>query len=186
MTVEIRRHRFSVKDFHRLGEVGVLKEDERVELIDGEIVCMTPIGSAHAACVKRLVRLFTLAAGERAIVGVQDPITLGPETEPQPDLVLLRPRSDFYASGHPGPEDVWLVVEVADTSLVFDRTVKVPLYGKAGIPEVWLVDLLAQRIEVYRRPSEAGYGEVHYLARGDRLTCQTLPEVKLSVEEVLR
>jgi Uma2 family endonuclease len=185
MIAETNRHRFSVEDYHRMGEVGILRGDERVELIDGEIVRMTPIGSAHAACVKRLLRRLVSAAGERAIVSAQDPIVLGPASEPQPDLALLRPRADFYAGAHPGPDDVWLIVEVAETSLAFDRAVKVPLYARAGIAEVWLIDLPGQHIEVYRQPSEGRYAQVHRLPRGQRVTPHALPDLGVAVDEVL-
>ena len=185
MAVEILRRRFTVKEFHHMGEAGILTEDDRVELIDGEIVHMTPIGSRHAACVKRFIRLLTTAVGDRAIVAAQDPVVLGPDSEPQPDVALLRPRPDFYAGGHPGPEDVWLLVEVTDTTAPFDRTVKVPLYARAGIPEVWLVDLAAQSVEVYRRPSASGYAEVQRLTRGHRLTCGAFPDRSVTVDQVL-
>ena len=185
MAVESARRRFTVEEYHRMGLAGILREDDRVELIDGEIVEMTPIGSPHAGCVNRLARLFFAAAGQRAVVTVQNPISLPPGSEPQPDLVLLRPRGDFYAGGHPGPGDVWLVVEVADTSLTFDRTVKVPLYARAGIPEVWVVDLAGQRVEVYRRPAGGLYADVQRHERGQRLVCAAFPDLALSVDDAL-
>lgn len=168
-----------------MGEAGIFREDDRVELIHGEIVQMTPIRSPHAGCVNRLNRLFTATLGELAVVTVQNPITLDPASEPQPDLALLRPRADFYAGGHPGPGDVWLVVEVADTSLAFDRTVKIPLYARAGIVEVWLVDLPGECVEVYRQPSEGRYTEVQRVPRGQQVTCQAFPDLSLSVDEIL-
>ncbi len=168
-----------------MGEAGILREDDCVELIDGEIVQMTPIGASHAGCVNRLTRIFVAAAGERAVVTVQNPISVPPDSEPQPDLALLRPRPDLYASAHPEPTDVWLVVEVADTSLVFDRAVKIPLYARAGIPEIWLVDLAGQCVEVHRRPAGGSYGHMQRLQRGQRLACEAFPDVAASVDDVL-
>ncbi|MGH7321515.1 MAG: Uma2 family endonuclease [Candidatus Rokuibacteriota bacterium] len=185
MAVDIQRRRFTVEEYHRLGVAGIFTEDDRVELIDGEIIQMTPIGSPHAACVDRLTRLFVLAAGQRASVRVQSPISLGSHSESQPDLTLLRPRADFYASAHPGPADIWLIVEVADTSLRFDRTVKIPLYARAAIPEVWLVDLAGACVELYRRPSAGRYEDVQRATRGEHLTCQAFPDVSAGVDEIL-
>src|SRR5665811_1663638 len=118
---------------------------------------MAPIGSRHAACVKRLLVLFQAVLGKQVMLSVQDPILLGVHSEPQPDIALLRARSDFYESRHPGPDDVLLVVEVADSSVGYDREVKVPLYAASGIPEVWVVDLEARTVETYRSPGSAGY-----------------------------
>lgn len=185
MAVEVVRRRFSVEEYHRMAEARIFTEDDRVELIDGEVVQRTPIGSRHAGCVKRLNRLLTSTAGNRAIVSIRDPLALPPDSEPQPDLALLRPRLDFYAGSHPGPEDVWLVVEVADTSAPFDRTVKIPLYARAGIPEAWVVDLTVQAVEVYRRPSPEGYGESQRLTRGGHLACEAFPGLSVPVDEVL-
>lgn len=182
---EIRRRLFSVEEYHRMAQAGVFGEDDRLELIEGEIVEMAPIGSRHAACVDRLNRLFSTRVAEQATVRVQSPIRLGDWSEPQPDVALLRPRQDFYASAHPGPEDVLLVVEVAETSAAYDREVKVPLYARHGVPEVWLVDLGAEVVEVFRRPSKDGYLEVQTARRGEKLSPRLLPEESLAVEEVL-
>lgn len=152
-----RRHRYTVDDYHRMGEAGILRADQRVELIEGEIIDMTPIGSRHAAVVDRLTQLLGTTAGNQAIVRVQNPIALDDLSEPQPDLSLLRPRDDFYAAAHPRPVDVLLVVDVADTSLAFDRDVKIPLYARHGIPEAWLIDLEARRLTVYSEPTANGY-----------------------------
>jgi Uma2 family endonuclease len=185
MAVEIARRRFTVDEYHRMGEAGILREDDRVELIDGEIVEMTPIGSRHAGCVNRLNHIFGRALGERVVVAVQNPLSAPPASEPQPDLMLLRPRSDFYASSHPSAGDVWLVVEVADTSVPFDRSVKIPLYARAEIPEVWLVDLTTDGVEVYRRPAASRYAETSRRQRGERLDCAAIPDLVLRVEEIL-
>lgn len=154
----LRRHRLSVDDYNRMVEAGILHEDSRVELIEGEIIDMTPIGSRHAAAVKRLARLCDRAVGEQAIVSVQDPVQLGRHCEPQPDIALLRPREDFYASAHPGPRDILLIIEVADVSLRYDREIKIPLYGRYGVVETWLVDLENNRLTQFREPQVSGYG----------------------------
>ena len=185
MATQVARRLFTVEEYHRMGEVGILGEDDRVELVEGEIVQMSPIGSRHATCVRRLNHLFGRHLLGRAIIDVQNPIRLSQHSEPQPDVSLLKPRADFYASGHPGPEDVLLVVEVVESSGAYDREVKVPLYARAGIPEVWVVDLAEGRVEVYRKPSAEGYREVRQLGRGERLAPEALPQLELGVEEVL-
>ncbi len=149
----VRRHRFSLEDYHRMVEAGILGEEDRVELIDGELVEMTPVGTRHAETVSRLVRFFV--HGTPRVVRVQDPVSLPPASEPQPDIAVVRERS--YRDSHPGPEDVLLLIEVADTSAGYDREVKIPLYARYGIPEVWLVDLQKGQIEVYREPAPGGY-----------------------------
>jgi Uma2 family endonuclease len=153
----LQRHRLSVDEYHRMAHAGILPEDSRVELINGEIIDMAPIGSRHAAAVKQLTRILARAVGDTAIVSVQDPIHLDLHTEPQPDLALLLPREDFYKTAHPRASDVLLIIEVADTSLRYDREIKIPLYAQHGIPEVWLVDLLSNRIRLFREGTEEGY-----------------------------
>jgi len=185
MAVEVSRRRFTVEEYHRMTEARILTEDDRVELIDGEIVEMTPIGSRHAACVTRLNHLFSAQVGQVALVSVQNPIRLGEHSEPQPDLALLRPRSDFYAQAHPGPGDILLVVEVAEVSAHYDRAIKLPLYAQAGIPEVWLVDLAHDRVEVCRSPEPRGYQEIKQFGRGQRLSPLALSELHLPAEAVL-
>lgn len=185
MAVEVLRRTFTVDEYHQMAQAGILSEDDRVELLEGEIVEMTPIGPRHAALVDRLTRLFSSHAGERAIVRVQSPIYLGEHSEPQPDLALLRPRPDFYAEAHPRPEDVLLVVEVAETSADVDRERKVPLYGQAGVPETWLLDLTGECVEVYTRPTSHGYGEVRRFWRGDHLSPRAFPDLELAVDDVL-
>jgi len=129
MTVQTHKRLFNVDEYHRMAATGVLSESDRVELIGGEILEMSPIGRRHAACVDRLTRLLVIRLGETAIVRVQNPIALGQHSEPQPDVSLLRPRDDFYASGHPSPEDVLLVIEVCETSIDYDRDIKLPEYA---------------------------------------------------------
>jgi Uma2 family endonuclease len=135
--------------------------------------------------VKRLNRLFGRLLAQRAVVSVQDPVRLGSDSEPQPDVALLHPRPDFYAAAHPGSGDVFLVVEVADTSADLERTVKVALYAKAGVREVWVVDLARDRIEVFRRPTPGGYGDVQTFGRDDHLAPDAFPDASVEVREVL-
>ncbi|MBM3128340.1 MAG: Uma2 family endonuclease [Chloroflexi bacterium] len=185
MVTHIVRRLFTTDDYHRMLQNGVLTEDDRVELIEGEVLAMSPIGSRHAACVKRLNRLLARGVGTRAIVSVQDPIHLSARSEPQPDLALLQPRNDFYVDAHPEPEDVLLVIEVAESSQDFDRATKIPLYAQAGISEVWLVDLASDCIQTYSQPSARGYGEIHQLWRGQTAACQAFPDAPIPVTDIL-
>ena len=155
-----RRHRLTVSDYYRMAEAGILSPEARVELIDGEIIDMAPPGSLHASTVHRLNRILVRAAGDAAVVLVQNPVRLSENSEPQPDLALLRERKDFYSQQHPGPHDVFLVIEIADASLRFDRDVKVSLYAAHGIPEVWLVDLRSRRLVRHRDPQQSAYTKI--------------------------
>ena len=172
-------------EYYRLGELGVLGEDDRVELINGQIVQMTPIGTAHSGCVGALTDLLGRAVGKRALVWVQNPLRVGDRAEPQPDLVVLRRQPGGYRKAHPRPGDTLLVIEVADTSLEYDRDVKIPLYARAGVPEAWLVDLQGDCIEVYREPGAGGYAEVRIARRGEALQPLLLDPVLLKVEDIL-
>lgn len=153
----VRRHRYTVEDYYRMGEVGILPPDARVELIDGEVIEMPPIGAPHASVVTDLQNRLIAAVGNDAIVRVQNPIHLGPHDEPQPDIALVSPPISKYRKRHPGPADILLLIEVAETSLRLDRDLKLGIYARRGIPEVWLADLKASRITHYREPNEAGY-----------------------------
>jgi len=186
MSVQTLKRLFTVEEYYQMAQSGILAEDDRVELIEGEILEMSPIGSRHAACVKRLNQLFSQPAGRRFLISVQDPIHLGGHSEPQPDLALLQPRDDFYGQAHPEPEDVLLIIEVAETSADYDRETKIPLYAKAGIPETWLVELGEDYIEVFRKPSANGYAEVRQVRRGQVIAPQVLPEVELAAADILR
>jgi hypothetical protein len=185
VAVHVPRRRFTIDEYHRMGEAGVLSEDDRVELLDGEIVQMSPIGSPHAGCVDRLNALFTRRFGDRAIVRVQNPIILDRRSEPQPDVALLAPRPDFYSAAHPRPRDVLLAVEVMDTSRGYDRTLKLPLYARAELREVWLVDLTAQALEVYRGPALRGYRQQQRLVPGRALAPLAFPRLRFRVREIL-
>jgi Uma2 family endonuclease len=185
MTLQLTKRRFTVGEYHQMAQAGILTEDDRVELIDGEIVEMTPIGGPHAGCVNRLTRLFSQGLGDAAVVSVQNPVHLDEHTEPQPDVALLHPRPDFYASAHPTPEDILLLVEVAETSAELDRRVKVPLYARSGIPELWLVDLTQETIAVYRDPTPDGYRTSWTVRRGDRLAPLAFPDREFAVADIL-
>jgi len=181
----MHRHRFTVDEYYRMAEAGILSHDARVELVDGEIIEMSPIGRLHASRTMYLNAVFSARLGGRSTVSVQNPVRLSSRSEPQPDLALLRPRSDFYASGHPGPGDTLLVIEIADSSLVTDRDVKTPLYARAGIPETWVLNLVADTLEVYRQPSADGYRDVRILRSGDTVSPEAFPDVVLSAADIL-
>ena len=181
---DVPRHRFTVDEFARMGEAGIFTEDDRVELIDGEVREMTPIGPPHAGIVNRLSELLVTRLAGRATVIVQNPIRLNRHTEPQPDLVVARRRRDFYADRHPGPGDVLLVIEVADSSLRYDRAEKTPRYGRAGVPETWLVDVAARTVTAHTEPGPQGYARQQVRRRGERLSAAGIPEFDLAVDDV--
>ncbi|MBD2092133.1 Uma2 family endonuclease [Microcoleus sp. FACHB-1515] len=182
---QLLRRLFTVQEYHRMAEAGILREDDRLELLRGEIVQMSPIGSRHAATVNRINRLFFRKFGDRALPSIQNPVELDDYSEPQPDIALLRPRDDCYEAGHPLPEDVLLLVEVADSTLRLDRTVKIPLYAEDGIAEVWLIDLKANCIEVYRQPTAKGYQQVERFTGQQSFSIQAFADVEIAVSEVL-
>lgn len=182
MVVIPTRRKFTVDEYHRMAGAGILHEDDRVELINGEIIQMSPIGRRHAACVNRLNEVLTRNFSDVSLIAVQNPIVLSPLDEPQPDLALLRRRPDYYAMTLPGPEDVYLLIEVADASLSYDRDVKLPLYARHGIAEVWLVDLTGDQALVCSQPEAAGYQLVAVAARGDVLAPRAFPDRALRVE----
>jgi Uma2 family endonuclease len=181
---EPRRHRLTVADYYRMGEVGILAPDARVELIDGEIIDMAPPGSLHAATVHRLLAILARNAGEDATLLIQNPVRLSQLSEPQPDLALLRRREDYYAAEHPRATDVLLVIEVADSSLRFDREAKVPLYARYAIPEVWLVDLRDKQLVRYRNPQQGAYMLVDRPDLGMPLGVAALPELRLDLRSL--
>jgi Uma2 family endonuclease len=178
-------HRFSVDEYEQMTELGILTENDRVELIRGEILEKMTIGDRHAACTIRLNQLLSLAVAGRALVSIQNPIRLA-DSEPEPDVALLTPRPDFYASGKPRPADVLLIVEVADTTLEFDRDVKRPMYAEAGIGEYWIVNLVDDCLEVHRQPQPDGtYRDVQTLRRGQQADVAALPGLLVAVDDML-
>ena len=178
-------HRFSVQEYYRLGEMGILAPDARVELLDGRIYDMLPIGPFHSGVETRLqTLLFGLARG-RWIVRVQNPVHLDDGSEPIPDLAVVKPRADSYAKQHPQPPDVFLLIEVAQTSLKFDRKAKLAAYARAGIPEYWIVNLKAKIVEVYREPSLAGeYGETSRSKADGTVALATFPDAMITVADL--
>lgn len=180
-------HRYSVgaDEYLRMGEAGVFPPDVRMELIEGELIEMAPIGSRHAGAVKKLNRLFFQRCGDRAILSVQDPMMANSRSVPQPDIVLLRPRADDYSRSHPTPADVLLVVEVADTTLAFDVGTKVPLYARSGISEVWVVDLNDRLIRVYREPGPRGYQRTFIVTGDESVRIAALSDVQVAASEVI-
>ena len=185
MSVQIARRHFNVAEFYKMAAAGVFAEDDRVELIEGEIIEMNPIGSRHAACVGRLTKLLERLAGDRAIVWVQNPVQINDYSEPLPDVALLQPREDFYAQANPQPADVLLIIEVADSSVEYDQDIKIPLYAQANIPEVWLVNLPQEAIEIYTQPHEGEYREIRSVKRGESLTAQAISNLTIDPAAVL-
>jgi len=184
MVAQIARRRFSIDEYHQMVETGIISSIDRVELIDGEVIEMSPIGRKHAATVARLDKLWQQRLGNRVLIWVQNPIYLSNTSEPQPDLALLKPRDDFYMSALPTPQDILLVVEVADSTISYDREVKMSLYSAAGITEAWLFDLNKQSIEAYTKPGESGYKQIRRFEQGDIFSILAFPDFSFSWVDV--
>lgn len=180
----IERRLWRVEEYHDMIDAGILHEDDRVELVGGEIVAMSPVGVKHIACVNRINRLLTVLFDGRAIVSVQNPVKLDDKSEPEPDVVLFRYQDDFYEKNAGTAEDVLLVIEVSDSTLAYDRRVKVPLYAKAGIPEYWLVNLIDNTIEVHRQAEGNNYAEQFRLYQKDEISAVAFPETTFLVSEI--
>lgn len=185
MALQIARHQFTVGDYHRMVEAGILSPFDKVELIDGEVIQMSPIGSRHAGCVNRLNRLLNQKLGPTAIVAIQNPVRLNEFSEPQPDVCVLQGRDDFYASQHPTASDILLIVEVADSTLEFDREVKRHLYESVNISEYWLVNLVDEEIEVYRQSETGKYSAASCYKRGEIIPVTVVESFSIQVEEIL-
>ena len=177
--------KFTVAEYYRMGDVGILKPDERVELIEGELIVMPPIGPGHAWDVALSISLFSRLAEDRFILQIQNPVQLDDGSEPQPDIMLIRPRAEGYGAAHPTPADVLLVIEVADSSLEYDRQVKAHLYGRSGVPETWVKNLPEDCIERFTEPGPDGYAQHTVHRRGETLTPASLPDVELAVSDLL-
>ncbi len=186
MVATTTRRRFSVSDYYLMAEAGILSPHDRVELIDGEIVQMASIGSYHAGCVNYLATFFGHTLGFSVVLQVQNPVRVDEHNEPQPDLALLKPRDDFYSQSHPGPRDVLLAVEVSHSTVEFDRDVKAPLYARAGIPELWLVNLEDGYLDALSQPEGGEYRVMRRLSRGDTISPALLPVARLDVSNILR
>lgn len=175
-------HRFTVHDYHRMAEAGILTEDDRVELIDGEIIEMSPIGNRHMLCVNRLTQMLVLHVGPKAVVSVQNPVRLAEDGEPQPDIVVLRPE---YEGRIPRPDDVILLMEVADSSLGYDRRRKLPLYAQAGIAEAWIVDLQGEALERHTDPAGGSYRMTMRVGRGKEIGSLAVPGLMFRVDDLV-
>lgn len=176
------RYRISVDDFHKMGEAGIFTEDDRIELIEGELIEMAPIGGPHMNVVNKLTRLLVTAVGDQGVVSIQNPVILPPYSEPQPDVTILKPGFDNLAAGVPRGSDVLLLIEVADTALAYDRGRKLPLYAQHGVSEIWIVNIAAKRLEIYGEPGPSGYRRKLELGPGDEVSPAALPGVKIQVD----
>jgi Uma2 family endonuclease len=183
-TVQTRRHRFTVDDYYCMATAGILNEDDRVELIDGEIWDMSAIDAVHAGNVRRLSQILHRQIGDRFIISGQNPVRLNDYNEPEPDLAILRWRDDFYEQQHPMPGDVLVIIEVANTSLVYDRTEKLPRYAAAGVPEVWLVDVTHRIVEQYADPENGQYKLHKVFSRGTTIQATTIADLALTVDQI--
>lgn len=178
------KHRFTVEQYSKMGEVGIFGMEQRMELIEGEIIEMSPIGAKHAGSINRLNRIFASLVGNQAIISIQNSIRINNYSEPQPDIAILYWREDFYVESLPLPSEVFLLIEVADSTLKYDREVKAIIYAKAGIPELWIANLEAQIFEVYRQPSDTGYQQVQIYGKGEVINLLMLPDVAISVDDI--
>jgi Uma2 family endonuclease len=185
MHTEVTKKLFTVDEYYRMAEAGILHEDSRVELIEGEIIQMSPIGIRHASCVSRAIKLFITKLGDRIWLSPQNPVRLSNITEPQPDILLLKPRADFYGSKHPVAEDTCLVFEVSDTTLRYDRDVKLSLYAESGVPEVWIEDLQLNQILVYRKPKGKRYLTSLEFRLGEEVSLAAFPEISFTVDDLI-
>ncbi len=185
MATELVRRRLTVEEYHRMAEAGILAEDDRIELIAGELIEMSPIGRRHMACVNRLTQFLVPSMAGTAIVSVQNPIHLDAYHEPQPDFVVLEYRSDYYVSEVPAASSIRFVIEVADATLAYDRGTKLPLYAGAEIPEAWLVDLEDEVVERHTHPVEGSYRMIVRAGRGESLESTTVAGLTLDVDSVL-
>jgi Uma2 family endonuclease len=185
MSQQLAKHWISADEYERMGQAGIFRPDARLELLEGEIYEMSPIGSLHAACVDALALILTELASRRFIVRTQSPIRLDDFSEPQPDVALLRWRDDFYRDSHPTSADVLLVIEVADTTVESDRRYKIPLYAKAGIKEAWLVNLPEGKIELYAEPANGAYQMNREFKRDEEAQAHGIADLRVNVAQVI-
>jgi Uma2 family endonuclease len=185
MAIPFPHYKFTVEDYYRMAEAGILHEDDRVELIDGEIIELPPIGSDHAGTVDDFADRIRGQLPPDVRVRVQNPVRLGPRTEPEPDLAVVKRQGDYYRTAHPDPEDVYLLIEVSDSTLTYDRQTKGPRYASAGIPEYWIVNLVDRVIEIYREPAADGYRSVEIARPGDEVSPLAFPDVRIAVSDIL-
>lgn len=185
LPAELKRRPITADEYYQMARAGILAERERVELIEGQILEMAPIGTDHFAKVNRLYRILFLAIGDLGIISCQNPVRLSPISEPQPDFAVLKPRADEYRSGLPGPEDVFLLIETASSSLAYDRNTKAALYARHGITDYWIVNLIANVIEVHHTPEDGQYSSISRPSATEQLTITSLPGVIIAVSDIL-
>lgn len=185
MSVRAPRKKFTVEQYHQMAAMGILTERDRVELIEGEIVQMSPVGPRHAICVDRLNKCFSRNLPLEAVVRVQSPIHLRDDSEPQPDLTIFLEKSGSFLSEHPRPEEILAAIEVSDTTIEYDRQTKAPLYAREGIQELWIVNCNELAIAVYRSPSPTGYQDVQSLRKEQSLAFQAFPDTLFTIEQLL-
>ncbi len=182
--MQLLTHKFTVEQYHQMGEINLFDPSDRLELIEGEIINMSPIGFRHAFAINYLGNWFPRQLGEKAIVSIQNPIRLNNQSEPQPDLVLLKPREDFYENQLPQAEDILLLIEVADSSLSYDRDIKIPLYAKNAINEVWLINLNQNQLEVFRYPDNNQYQKQQTLTSPQTISSLSFPELNFPLNKI--
>ncbi len=181
---EVKPYKFTVAQYHKMGEANILHEDSRVELIEGEILKMAPIGKKHAGIVDHFNAILNQWVSHKAIVRIQNPIQLDEHNEPEPDIILLKPRNDYYKKKTPTPNDVYLIIEISDSSYPMDRQVKLPLYARFEIPELWIVDVEKQCVEIHRTPQNGFYQESKFHKANDTISSNFFEEIKITVQEI--
>jgi Uma2 family endonuclease len=178
------KYRLTVEQYYKMAEVGILKEDQRTELIEGEIIEMSAIGTKHAICVSNLSEILTLRTIQIAHVRQQNPVHLSDRSEPQPDIALVKRPSSLYVDCHPKAADIFLLIEVSDSTLKYDREIKIPLYAKAGIPEVWIANIEEQVFEVYKSPNQDHYEQVKLYGKGELIPMSMFADIAIAVDEI--
>lgn len=184
MTLNLQRRLLTVEEYQKMVEIGIIKPEDKVELINGEIIEMSPVNSKHSSTVKKITALLYGLVSRRMNISVQDPIIAGQYSEPEPDIALLKPAEDFYESGHPTPEDVILVIEVSDTTLIKDQTLKLEVYATAKIPHYWIINLKENRVEVYSNPKSGNYSLRRLVDKEEKITLPNT-EIEISGSDLL-
>lgn len=182
--MQLLTRKFTIEQYQKMGEMGIFQPEERIELIEGEIIKMSPIGLQNAVVINRLNRFFSVQLVERTVVTIQNPIQLNNYSEPQPDIALLKPREDFYANKFPSPEDVLLLIEIADSSVICDQEVKLPLYAENNIPEFWLVNIPRQVLEVYRQPEAKTYQKQQIISKNQTISPLAFPDLTIDFSTI--
>ena len=185
MSLSLITRKFTVEEYEKMTTQGIIKPDEKVELIRGEIIKMSPMGTRHAAGIARLTQLLYQKFGDLILLGVQNPIRLNNNSQPEPDLSLLIPRSDFYVAAYPCPQDIYLIIEVSDSTIDYDRNTKISLYAEANIQEVWIINLKEECLEVYRHPLHGSYQAIHEYSINERVFITSFPDIEFTIAEIL-